>query len=193
MEAALNKVSAIRMLRIIMKYSLSRHKKIKLMLVVTISRSEIKFSVYAADKPLLPIFDGGIERIGTKNTAFSLTDNCTKRTINFCFFSTDYNDAVSFMLGLLQKQKSFNGVRRARFTLAAAGEKTLQNKAIETVYSLKSKAIHSTQYLPNENKMKELLQQRCPGIEHLICVDIVAATNFPAFSSEGNLKLQPQA
>lgn len=164
------------------------------MLVVTLSPSEIQFAVYASETPLMPVFDGDIERVGTKNTAFRFTDNFTKRTNNFCFFSTDYSDAVSFMLGVLEKQKSFIGVKTARFTMAI-NDKTmaLKNTSIASLYNLKNKALHTNQYTPDESKLKELLRQRCPGLKQITFCDSVAASSFPEFYIIGNMTLQPQA
>ena len=157
------------------------------MLAFNSSPSEITFTVYDADEPQAPVFDGEMERMGTENTAFHFTDSRLNRTTNFCFFSANYNDAVRFMIHWLEKQKTFCGIKTVRFITDITGEKTaLENAPAASGNRLKSKALNSTQYLTEKIKLKELIQQHWPGLKQIVCVG-ATFTGFPALSFEGNI------
>ena len=142
--------------------------------------SSIKFSLYEAGKPLLQLFNGTIENIGTKEAKLHFTDAVTKDKNTVGIPVGDQDAAARFLMDWLGKQDAFAGVKAIGHRIVHGMKHTNPEKITPALLDeLKQISAYDPDHLPAEIKLIELFTNSFPGITQIACFDTSFHTSMP--------------
>ena len=143
--------------------------------------SSIKFALYEITRPLVQIFYGKIESIGTKNTKLSFTFTSTHKKNSIDINADDHDAAAIFLIDWLEKQDDFVSVKAIGHRIVH-GMKFTDPQLIspELLNELKNISDYDPEHLPQEIKLIEGLIKRFPSIPQVACFDTAFHTSMPS-------------
>src|ERR1019366_2091402 len=68
--------------------------------------SSIKFALFEIGEPLVLLFDGEMERIGTKNAMLTFNNEVTKQKSGFAIHAKSHDEASIFLINWLERENS---------------------------------------------------------------------------------------
>ncbi|MBK5271954.1 MAG: acetate/propionate family kinase [Bacteroidia bacterium] len=142
--------------------------------------SSIKFSLYKIEEPLVQLFYGEIENIGTKKSTLSFTKaidqekNCTN------IKATDHQEAATALADWLEKQEGFDSVKAIGHRIVH-GMKHTEPEIVTSALldELKKISVYDPEHLPEEIKLIELFRKRYPSLTQVACFDTSFHTSMP--------------
>jgi acetate kinase len=142
--------------------------------------SSIKFSLYEAGTPLVQLFNGGIENIGTKDTKLHFTDAGTKQQSTVNMPAGDQDAAAAFLMDWLGKQDGFAAVKAIGHRIVHGMKHTDPEKITPALLDeLKQISAYDPDHLPAEIKLIEMFTKSFPGITQIACFDTSFHTSMP--------------
>ena len=134
--------------------------------------SSIKFGLFEIINPLIEIFYGEIENIGTDHAKFHFGNIGTDEKTITSIKAADHNEAATVLIEWLQKHENFASVKAIGHRIVQGiGHTESQEVTDELVGELKKLSFLDPEHLPGEIKMIEIFRKQHPALLQVVCFD----------------------
>ncbi|MEO6819804.1 MAG: acetate/propionate family kinase [Ginsengibacter sp.] len=142
--------------------------------------SSIKFSLYKMEEPLLQIFFGEIEKIGTQEAKLNFTDSVSEDKKSISIEAGDHDEATNNLIKWLEKKDGFDSVKAVGHRIVHGMQHT-QPELItdDLMVELKKISAFDPEHLPEEIKLIEAFKKHYPELKQIACFDTSFHTTMP--------------
>jgi acetate kinase len=154
------------------------HYQINLFMILTINSgsSSIKFALFKTGNALDKVSYGALTRIGLPGTGFTVNSEPKPLPVK----AKDYTEAIEFLLGWLEKNVSFHGVKAIGHRIVHGMHHTepglITNQLLDDLKNIRA---FDPDHLPYEVKLIEAFKKNHPETAQFACFDTDFHKNMP--------------
>ncbi len=142
--------------------------------------SSIKFSLYRIKESLEQLFNGEIEKIGTKKATLNFKNNINQQKNSINIEAPDHEQAANHLIDWLEKQLDFTSVSAIGHRIVHGMQHTEPEIVTEDLLNeLKKISAFDPEHLPEEIKLIEIFKKRYPALKQIACFDTSFHTSMP--------------
>ncbi len=147
--------------------------------------SSIKFALFRAARALERVLSGKIERIGSADSAVSLTDSPSGRSERQSIPAPDHAGAVGPLIGLLQERVKFGAILAVGHRIVHGGMHYRQPRVAtpEMLAELRRLSPYDPEHLPSEIGLIEAFGRQFPDLPQIACFDTAFHCDLPRVAS----------
>ena len=142
--------------------------------------SSIKFALYKMEDPLLELFCGEIENIGTGKGILHFNTTGDEQKNSIAIDAANHDQAINHLIDWLGKQKHFDSVKAIGHRIVHGMKHTQPELITDDLLSeLKKISAFDPEHLPEEIKLIEVFRKRYPALKQIACFDTSFHTSMP--------------
>ncbi len=142
--------------------------------------SSIKFALYNMGEQAGLVYSGKIERIGSANAGFSVTQTKSHEKNSLPVQATNFHEAADFLIGWLEQQPGFGDIKCIGHRIVHGLKHThAEIVGDDLLKDLNSIVAYDPDHLPAEIDMVQTFKKRYPGILQVACFDTAFHAAMP--------------
>src|SRR3984957_4494405 len=146
--------------------------------------SSIRFALYEEGKPLRPVLNGKVDRVGLSGTNLTFKDSSGQSQGGRTIDPADHRSAVAFLLDWLETQPMFAAVEgvghRVVYRMAHGDPERVTPELLDELHRLTP---YDPDHLPREIELIEAFCQRHPTLPQVACFDTAFHRTMPRVAS----------
>jgi acetate kinase len=142
--------------------------------------SSIKFALYKMEEPLVQLFCGEIENIGTPKAKLNFINAVDQKKGSLDIEAADHDQAANHLIDWLEKQEDFDSIKAIGHRIVHGLEHTKPEIINDDLLNeLKKISAFDPEHLPEETKLIEIFSKRYPSLKQVACFDTSFHTSMP--------------
>ena len=149
-------------------------------LIINGGSSTIRFALYVADKTLMRLFHGKIDRIGLSDSSLTYNVEGEIQKNILPILASNYKMASTYLMNWLEKQVEFASVKAVAHRIVHGMHHTEPEYITpELLEELRQIIPYDPDHLPNEIELIETFLQHYPALKQIACFDTAFHTTMP--------------
>jgi acetate kinase len=151
-----------------------------MILAINGGSSSIKFALFKEGNSFQQLFNGDIEKIGTKKAKLKFKNTTDQHKNSIDFEAADHDQAANHLIDWLEKQEHFDSIKAIGHRIVH-GMKHTEPEVISPglMKELKEISAFDPEHLPEEIKLIEVFSKRYPSLKQVACFDTSFHTSMP--------------